>query len=156
MELYTTHLLILIVADASQVLVNWYTTDDPDNPQNWTNNKRFWVAFIINLYTFVVYCGSAIYTTSEYQVITRFNLNPTEASLPLSLYVLGYGIGPLLFAPLSEIPSIGRSPVYLVTMVIFTILSIPTAMVDNFAGLLVLRFLQGSLSSSPLLASTHN
>lgn len=134
------------------VLVDWYTTDDSDNPQNWSNNKRFWIAFTINLYTFVVYCGSAIYTTAEYEVIGKFNLNPTEAALPLSLYVLGYGVGPLIFAPLSEIPAIGRSPVYFTTMVIFTILCVPTALVDNFAGLLVLRFLQGFFGS-PCLAN---
>lgn len=127
-------------------------TKPPDNPQNWSNTKRGWISFIICLYTFVVYCGSAIYTTAEYQVIEKFTINPTEASLPLSLYVLGYGVGPLLFAPLSEIPIIGRSPVYFVTMVIFTILCLPTALVDNFAGLLVLRFLQGFFGS-PCLAN---
>jgi DHA1 family multidrug resistance protein-like MFS transporter len=134
------------------VLVDWYTTDDPANPQNWSNTKRGWIAFIICLYTFVVYCGSAIYTSSEYLVIEKFTINPTEASLPLSLYVLGYGVGPLIFAPLSEIPVIGRSPVYFITMAIFTILALPTALVDNFAGLLVLRFLQGFFGS-PCLAN---
>jgi DHA1 family multidrug resistance protein-like MFS transporter len=134
------------------VLVDWYTTDDPDNPQNWSNTKRFWIAFTINIYTFVVYCGSAIYTVSELQVIEKFTINPTEAALPLSLYVLGYGVGPLLFAPLSEIPAIGRSPIYFTTMIIFTILCVPTALVDNFAGLLVLRFLQGFFGS-PCLAN---
>jgi DHA1 family multidrug resistance protein-like MFS transporter len=99
-----------------------------------------------------VYCGSAIYTTAEYKVISKFQLNPTEASLPLALYVLGYGAGPLIFAPLSEIPVIGRSPVYFSTMLIFTFLSLPTALVDNFAGLLVLRFLQGFFGS-PCLAN---
>ena len=40
-------------------------------------------------------------------------------------------------------PVTRRSPVYFVTMCLFTILPLPTAMVDNFAGLLVVRFLQG-------------
>ncbi|KAJ6118407.1 multidrug transporter [Penicillium samsonianum] len=133
------------------VLVDWYTTDDPANPQNWSNAKRFIVSLIICLYTFVVYTGSAIYTSSAQGVMERFNVGPTAASLPLSLYVLAYGIGPLLWAPLSEIPVIGRSPVYAVTMALFTILSLPTALVDNFAGLLVLRFLQGFFGS-PCLA----
>lgn len=133
------------------VLVDWYTTDDPANPQNWTNSKRFGISLIICLYTFVVYTGSAIYTSSTEGVINRFGVSPTDASLPLSLYVLAYGIGPLLWAPLSEIPIIGRSPVYAITMALFTILSLPTALVDNFAGLLVLRFLQGFFGS-PCLA----
>jgi DHA1 family multidrug resistance protein-like MFS transporter len=133
------------------ILVDWYTTDDPANPQNWTNNKRFVVSLIICVYTFVVYTGSAIYTSSELGVIAKFGISKEDASLPLSLYVLAYGIGPLLFAPLSEIPIIGRSPVYAASMAIFVIISIPTPLVNNFAGLLVLRFLQGFFGS-PCLA----
>ncbi|KFZ22912.1 hypothetical protein V502_02608 [Pseudogymnoascus sp. VKM F-4520 (FW-2644)] len=134
------------------VLVDWYSTDDPANPQNWSMGKKSWVGLLICLYTFVVYTGSAIYTSSIPQVIEKFNLSEVDASLPLSLYVLAYGIGPLVFSPLSEIPKVGRSPVYLVTMFIFTIISIPTALVNNFAGLLVLRFLQGFFGS-PCLAT---
>ncbi|KAJ6076784.1 multidrug transporter [Penicillium canescens] len=125
------------------ILMDWYTTDDAANHPNWSNGKRFVVSFIICLYTFVVYTGSAIYTSSEEGVMGKFNVGPTAASLSLALYVLAYGIEPLLWAPLSEVPVIGRSPVYAVTMALFTILSLPTALVDNFAGLLVLRFLQG-------------
>jgi DHA1 family multidrug resistance protein-like MFS transporter len=133
------------------ILVDWYTTDDAENPQNWSDSKRFIVSLIICAYTFIVYTGSAIYTSSELGVIAKFGISPENASLPLSLYVLAYGIGPLLFAPLSEIPSIGRSPVYAATMAIFVIISIPTPLVNNFAGLLVLRFLQGFFGS-PCLA----
>ena len=134
------------------ILVDWYTSDDPANPQNWSNKKRFFVSLIVCMYTFAVYTGSAIYTSSEQGVITQFGVSATDASLPLSLYVLAYGIGPLLFAPLSEVPIVGRSPVYTITFLIFVILSIPTALVNNFAGLLVLRFLQGFFGS-PCLAN---
>ena len=134
------------------ILVDWYTTDDQDNPQNWSDGKRFVVSFVLCLYTWVIYSGSAIYTSSEPDIMEKFNVGPVAASLPLSLYVLAYGIGPLLWSPLSEIPAIGRSPVYIVTMALFTIISLPTALVDNFAGLLVLRFLQGFLGS-PCLAT---
>ena len=134
------------------ILVDWYTTDDPANPQNWSNQKRFFVSLIVCMYTFAVYTGSAIYTSSEGGVIKEFGVTPTDASLPLSLYVLAYGMGPLIFAPLSEVPIIGRSPVYTITFLIFVILSIPTALVKNFAGLLVLRFLQGFFGS-PCLAN---
>ncbi|OAF61358.1 hypothetical protein VC83_02243 [Pseudogymnoascus destructans] len=99
--------------------------------------KKSWVGLLICLYTFVVYSGSAIYTSSIPQVIQKFNLFEVDA----------YGIGLLVFSPLSEILRIGRSPVYLVTMFIFTIISIPTALVNNFAGLLILRFLQGFFGS---------
>ncbi|KAL8725427.1 MAG: hypothetical protein Q9166_007359 [cf. Caloplaca sp. 2 TL-2023] len=134
------------------ILVDWYTTDDPANPQNWSNSKRAFVALLICLYTFAVYSGSAIYTSSTLEVESVFHVGPTAASLPLALYVLAYGIGPLLYSPLSEIPLIGRNPVYATTFTLFVILSIPTALAKSFAGLLVLRFLQGFLGS-PCLAT---
>ncbi|KAL8700850.1 MAG: hypothetical protein Q9201_005220 [Fulgogasparrea decipioides] len=134
------------------ILVDWYTTDDPANPQNWSNAKRAFVALQICLYTFAVYSGSAIYTSSVPQVMSVFNVGHTASSLPLALYVLAYGIGPLFFSPLSEIPIVGRNPVYMSTFALFVILSIPTALTKSFAGLLVLRFLQGFLGS-PCLAT---
>ncbi|KAF4998357.1 hypothetical protein FGRMN_3237 [Fusarium graminum] len=134
------------------VLVDWYFSDDNENPHNWTNNRRLGVALIICLYTFVVYTSSAIYTSSTEGIMRQFGVSQLKATLGLSLYVLGYGIGPLIFSPLSEIPRIGRNPVYIVTMFLFVIISIPTALVDNYPGLMVLRFLQGFFGS-PCLAS---
>ncbi|KAF7590700.1 hypothetical protein BBP40_002536 [Aspergillus hancockii] len=134
------------------ILVDWYYIDDSENPHNWSNSKRALITTLICLYTFVVYTTSAIYTPSTEGIMKEFGVSSLLATLGLSLYVLGYGIGPLIFSPLSEIPVIGRNPVYIVTMFLFVIISIPTAFVNNFAGLVVLRFLQGFFGS-PCLAS---
>lgn len=53
----------------------------------------------------------------------------------------------MIFSPLSEIPSIGRNPVYAYTLVIFTLVSIPAALADQFGVLLALRCLQGFFGS---------
>jgi DHA1 family multidrug resistance protein-like MFS transporter len=82
----------------------------------------------------------------------QFHVSQTKASLGLALYVLGYGIGPLLFSPLSEIPALGRNVPYLSSFFIFVIISVPTALVKNYPGLMILRFLQGFFGS-PCLAS---
>ncbi|KAH8880655.1 MFS general substrate transporter [Thozetella sp. PMI_491] len=134
------------------ILVDWYYSDDPENPQNWSNARRAVITAVICLYTFIVYMSSAIYTTSEQGVMEEFGVDETHAALGLSLFVLGYGVGPLIFSPLSELPSIGRNPVYIVTMFLFVIISIPAAVPHNYAGLMVLRFLQGFFGS-PCLAS---
>ncbi|POR32387.1 Caffeine resistance protein 5 [Tolypocladium paradoxum] len=134
------------------ILVDWYYSDDAENPHNWTNAKRLLVTVVICLYTFVVYTSSAIYTSSIGGIRTQWGIGALAASLGLSLYVLGYGVGPLVFSPLSEIPRIGRSPVYAVTMLLYVAISIPTAFAPNFPGLVVLRFLQGFFGS-PSLAS---
>jgi DHA1 family multidrug resistance protein-like MFS transporter len=134
------------------ILVDWYTTDDAENPQNWSFGRKSVVLVQILIYTMSVYMGSAIYSPSIGGVMQRFGVSIGSASLGLSMYVLAYGIGPLLFSPLSEIPIIGRNPPYMISYAIFVILLVPTALVDNFAGLIVLRFLQGFFGS-PCLAT---
>ncbi|CZR63831.1 related to FLR1-Putative H+ antiporter regulated by yAP-1 and involved in multidrug resistance [Phialocephala subalpina] len=129
------------------ILVDWYMTDDPENPQNWSPGKKFLVAFQINIYSFALYLGSSIYAPALGGVMRDFGVSSVAGMLGLALYVLAYGIGPMLFSPLSEIPVIGRNPIYVWTFLIFVILCVPMALVDNFAGLLVLRLLVGFFGS---------
>jgi MFS transporter, DHA1 family, multidrug resistance protein len=138
--------------DDGSILVDWYYTDDPENPQNWSDLMRANVTLLICVYTFVVYMSSAIYTTSELGVIEEFGVSETRAALGLSIFVLGYGTGPLIFSPLSELASIGRNPIYIITTFLFVIVSIPAALPHNYEGLMVLRFLQGFFGS-PCLAN---
>lgn len=58
----------------------------------------------------------------------------------------------MVFSPLSEIAIIGRNIPYIASFVLFFIVSIIVAVVDNFPALIVLRFLQGFFGS-PCLAS---
>jgi DHA1 family multidrug resistance protein-like MFS transporter len=134
------------------ILVDWYTSDDLANPQNWPASKKFGVLLQLCFYTLAVYGASSMYVPGEEGVMEEFHVGATPAAIGLAIYVVGYGIGPLLFAPLSEIASIGRNWVYIPTFILFVILSIPTAAVDNYAGLLVLRFLTGFFGS-PCLAN---
>ena len=39
------------------ILVDWYDTNDQDNPQNWSGNKKGLVVLQIYLYTLAVYMG---------------------------------------------------------------------------------------------------
>lgn len=134
------------------ILVDWYNDNDTENPQNWSTCKKVIVTAVLWFYTFTVYCASAIYTPSIEDVKKEFHVDHTLASLGLSLYVLGYGIGPLFFSPLSEISRIGRNPPYIITLFLFVLLAIPAVRVQSFAGFLVLRFLTGFLGS-PCLAT---
>lgn len=134
------------------ILVDWYTTDDPENPQNWTTSKKVGVLVQLCAYSMAVYGASSMYVPGEQGVMERFHVGTAPAALGLAIYVVGYGVGPLIWAPLSEIPAIGRNLVYAPTFFLFVILSIPTAVVDNYAGLLVLRFLTGFFGS-PCLAN---
>lgn len=68
------------------ILVDWYTTDDPANPQNWSRAKCAFVAFVMCAYTWAAYGGSSRYAASESGVMEYFDVNPTEVSLAVSRY----------------------------------------------------------------------
>ncbi|KAL5336907.1 MFS general substrate transporter [Aspergillus crustosus] len=136
--------------DDEYISVEWYSEDDPANPQNWGTSKKVFVAFQICIYTFTVYIGGAIYAPSIPGVMEEFGCSEIVASLGLALYVLGYGLGALLWSPLSEVPKLGRTGIYVVTFGLFTILLVPTSLVHNLGGLLFLRFLLGWFGSPSL------
>lgn len=91
-------------------------------------------------------------TASIPGVIDTFHVSQSTATLGLSLYVIGYGIGPIIFSPLSEIPSIGRRPIYIITLLIFVALQVPTLYANNIHTLLAMRFFAGFFGS-PALAT---
>ncbi|KAL4787692.1 major facilitator superfamily domain-containing protein [Aspergillus varians] len=132
--------------------VDWYSADDEENPHNWSQAKKAFVLTVIGTYSFVVYMSAPIYTPSAEAFIDEFHVNNAEASLGLALYVLGYGAGPMLFSPLSEIPRIGRNLPYVVSFICYCVLSIPTALAPTAIGFYILRFLQGFFGS-PCLAT---
>ncbi|KAF2428853.1 multidrug resistance protein-like protein [Tothia fuscella] len=129
-----------------------FTGNDPENPQNWSIRKKYFVTFQICLLTTSIYIGSSIYTAGLEDVMMKFHVSQVKATLGLSLFVLGYGLGPMLFSPMSEIPQVGRSPVYLATLFIFILLQLPVALTDNFSQLLAFRFFTGFFGS-PVLAT---
>lgn len=131
-------------------LVDWYGPDDPENPVNWSQLKKSWVTFNLCYLTFAVYMGSSIVSPALQEFATFHGVSIVVATLGLTLFVLGYGVGPMVLSPLSEIPAIGRNPPYVITLVIFVVLQVPTAIIDSLAGYLVLRFLAGFMGSPAL------
>lgn len=52
---------------------------------------------LMQILTFSVYIGSAIYTPSIPGIMEEFGVSYTKATLGLSLYVLAYGLGVSFF-----------------------------------------------------------
>ncbi|KDQ57708.1 hypothetical protein JAAARDRAFT_130834 [Jaapia argillacea MUCL 33604] len=133
-------------------LVDWYGPDDAENPRNWGIFKKAFVTSQLCLLTFSIYIGSSIYTAGIPSIVREFGVSDTAAILGLTLFVVGYGIGPMFLAPLSEIPAFGRNAIYIITLALFVILQVPTALAHNLGALLPLRFLAGFVGS-PVLAT---
>ncbi|KAI0062522.1 MFS transporter [Artomyces pyxidatus] len=134
------------------LLVGWYGPEDPDNPLNWSRAKKVWVMFQTCLLTFAVYIGSAIYTAGIADISEEFHVSTVAATVGLTVFVAGYGIGPMVWSPLSELPKVGRMPIYIITLAFFVVLQVPTALATNYGMLMAFRFLTGFVGS-PILAT---
>ncbi|KAI0299341.1 MFS transporter [Multifurca ochricompacta] len=134
------------------LLVTWNGPDDPENPMNWSSIKKTWVMFQVCFLTFAVYIGSAIYTAGIRDITQQYHVSSVAATLGLTLFVAGYGIGPMLWSPLSEMPYIGRMPIYLFTLFLYVVLQVPTALSTSFGMLMAFRFITGFVGS-PVLAT---
>ena len=58
----------------------------------------------------------------------------------------------MFLAPLQDMPSIGRNPIYIAGLALFVIFQAPIVAAPNFATILVFRFLSGFVGS-PALAT---
>jgi len=133
-------------------VVVWYGDNDPENPLNWSMGYKVFVTATICLMTTAIYMGSSIFAPAIPDFIRDRNTSSTNAALGISLFVWGYGLGPLVLAPITEVSFIGRNWPYIVSIGIFFLLQIPTVLTDSVAGFLVLRFLAGVVGS-PVLAT---
>lgn len=137
---------------ASGYLVDWNGPEDPENPQNWPLWAKIWSSAVVCILTFSIYIGSAIYTTGTEGIMEKFHVSQTVSILGLSLFVFGYGLGPMIIAPFAEAPPIGRMPVYVLTHLVFLFFNFGVVYAKNIGMLLAFRFLTGFFGS-PVLAT---
>lgn len=88
--------------------------------------------------------SGAISFIAEYWSIT----NEQHLALPISVFLIGYVIGPLLFGPLSE--SYGRKPIMLYTFLVYTAFTLGCALAPNWPVFLVFRLICGMMASAPI------
>lgn len=123
-------------------LVTWDSDSDPTNPMNWTTLKRWSHIIYISLLTFVTGLVSSMLAPAVPDVMISFNSNDEAlSSFVLSVYVIGFAIGPLLAAPLSEM--YGRAVVYHVSNVFFLACTMGCALSVNLSMFIAFRFLSG-------------
>ncbi|KAF2734711.1 MFS general substrate transporter [Polyplosphaeria fusca] len=128
-------------------LVTW-KLNDPENPKNWSKAYKWWCTMCVALTCFVVAFNSAVITADIAGVSKTFGVSEEVSLLTISLFVVGFGVGPMLFAPLSEI--LGRRPIYASTLLVAVIFTIPGAVAQNIGTLLVTRAIAGIAFSAPM------
>lgn len=77
-----------------------------------------------------------------------FDISSEVGTVGLSMYILGFAVGPLMLAPMSEY--FGRNPVYVLSWLLLVIFQVPLALAPNVATVIACRLLQGFFGSAPL------
>jgi len=124
---------------------------DPLNPQNWATWRRWTFLSVVAISTLAVsFCTSA-YLSALPQLREYFQVSDLVITLGLSLFILGFALGPVVWGPMSEV--YGRHKIYCVTYAILTAFNIGVATAKSMSTLVVLRFFAGAFGASPLTNS---
>ncbi|KAJ7062878.1 MFS general substrate transporter [Mycena amicta] len=132
----------------SRVLLVTWKENDPDDPRNWSTLSRWYITLVVALAVVAVAFGSAVVTGDFEDIESDFGAGEVVTALTVSLMVVGFGIGPLAWSPLSEL--YGRKPLWIIPSIFYVIFNIPCALAPNIQTLLICRFLCGIFASAPL------
>ncbi|KAM0317416.1 hypothetical protein ACHAO8_002514 [Botrytis cinerea] len=121
---------------------------DRRNPMNFPMLKKWTITILLAFATLAVSFVSSAYSGGVKEIIETFNVGSEVVTLGVSLFVLGFAIGPLIWAPLSEL--YGRQVLFCGTYAMLTIFNAGAAGAQNMQTLLIMRFIAGSFGSSPL------
>lgn len=93
--------------------------------------------------------GSALPSMAVPFITKDFGVESEEEKvLPISVFLIGYVFGPLIWGPLSE--HLGRRNLAFGTFTCFTLFTMACALAPNWSALLVFRFFCGAFASAPI------
>ncbi|KAH9908874.1 major facilitator superfamily domain-containing protein [Xylariomycetidae sp. FL2044] len=121
---------------------------DIENPHNWSTTRRWYVTVCSVLLVVNATFASSAPSGCFGSISQEFGVSTEVAGLTITLFLLGYCAGPLVFAPLSEF--YGRRWIFYSTFLLYLAFNFLCAFAPNFGSLLVGRFLTGTFVSAPL------
>ncbi|EDR04269.1 MFS polyamine transporter [Laccaria bicolor S238N-H82] len=129
--------------------VGWDGPDDPADPKNWSYKKKWAATLVVSSFTFISPISSSMVAPATEQIATQFGMtSEVLIAMTVSVFVLGYAVGPLFLGPLSEL--YGRSRVLQVANLFFLAWNIGCGFAQNKSQLIAFRFLAGLGGSAPL------
>jgi len=129
-------------------VVGYESEKDTLNPHNWSLRTRIFGTIMIASIGFIVGFASSVDSAALTQAAEEFGVSEVAESLATGLFLVGFGFGALFAGPISE--TVGRNPVYIVTLAVYMIWIMASALAPNLGAQLVFRFLAGFFGSTPL------
>lgn len=109
-------------------------------------SSRLRLIFILGLISMLMPIAIDMYLPALPVIAKEFSVDPGRVQMTLSAYVLGFAIGQLFYGPMSD--SIGRKPVILGGVLVFTIAAAACALSQTVEQLIYMRFLHGLSAAS--------
>ncbi|KAK8034753.1 major facilitator superfamily domain-containing protein [Apiospora rasikravindrae] len=125
-----------------------YIDNDPKNPMKFSQLKRWSIMMVQAVAVLAVAFVSTAYSGGVVEIIREFKIDTIIAILGVSLFVTGFAVGPLIWAPLSEM--YGRQFLFFGTYMALTAFNAGAAGSRNIETLIILRFLAGTFGASPM------
>ncbi|KAJ1333936.1 MFS transporter DHA1 family multidrug resistance protein [Microdochium nivale] len=129
-------------------LVDFDGPEDPYHPLNWPTRKKVGTTLMYGLVTMSATWASSAYSAGTSQIMVEFGVSEPVAILGTTLFLLGFGLGPLLWAPLSEV--YGRRIAVLTPMFVAICFSFGSATAKDFQTLMLTRFFGAFFGSAPV------
>jgi MFS family permease len=140
------------VSNLDEGIVGWESQDDPAMPLNFPTRKKWMIVGLLSAITLLTPFASSILAPGIGNVNREFgNTNQIVGTMTVSIYLLGYVIGPLFLAPLSEL--YGRRPVLGASNAFFCAWQIGCALAPSIESLIVFRFFSGIGGAGCLVSS---
>ncbi|KAI5263784.1 MFS general substrate transporter [Aureobasidium subglaciale] len=134
--------------EREEYVVEFDGPNDPMHAQNWPFKKKLPVAASLGFVTLTAAFGSSIFSSATSTVAREYNVSTEVGILGISLYVLGFATGPILWAPMSEL--YGRRLPLLISSFGFSIFCIAVAVGKDLQTILICRFFGGFMGACPL------
>ena len=131
-------------------IVDWIP-DDARNPMNMAKGIKWTITVIMALGTLSVTFSSTAFSGALPQIQEDLHTSLELSVLSVSLFVLGFAIAPMTWAPMSE--HFGRQRLYAIMFGLLTIFGAASIGSKSTQTLLVLRFLAGTFGSSSIVNS---
>jgi len=128
-----------------------FLAGDLRNPMNFSSTKKWLITSIGTFSVFAITLTSSAYSGSAKEIMAEFGIGGEVFALGISLFVLGFAVGPAFWAPLSEL--YGRQILFITTHAFVAAFVAASAGCKNTTSLLIFRFLAGTFGASPLTNS---
>ena len=130
-----------------QIILEPQPDESLNDPLNWPAWRRDAALLSLGFYCMVGGGMTPIIAAGFDNVAETFNVSIPRVALTTGLYMMGLGVGSVIFSPTAIL--FGKRPVYLASSIMFIVFSIWCAVAPNYTNFAAARVFQG-ISVSPV------